>query len=189
MTAKARSGPSCWDAPRRHRHRRAYDAAALVSIWTSCGCRCGTRSTSPRWAPHRHRSRDTDGFPRRPQHHAERAVPPASGLFVIVATRSVNSLIWALLLVAILGPGCWRGSSPSRSLHRLHRQAALRGDRGNRRDQVEAIAATGASRGRCSSYGIVPQIMPAFAGITTFRWDINIRESTVLGLVGAGGIG
>jgi phosphonate transport system permease protein len=39
------------------------------------------------------------------------------------------------------------------------------------------------------TYGIVPQIMPAFAGITVFRWDINIRESTVLGLVGAGGIG
>jgi phosphonate transport system permease protein len=39
------------------------------------------------------------------------------------------------------------------------------------------------------AYGIVPQIMPAFAGITVFRWDINIRESTVVGLVGAGGIG
>jgi phosphonate transport system permease protein len=39
------------------------------------------------------------------------------------------------------------------------------------------------------AYAIVPQIMPAFAGIAVFRWDINIRESTVLGLVGAGGIG
>ena len=39
------------------------------------------------------------------------------------------------------------------------------------------------------AYGIVPQILPAFAGISVFRWDINIRESTVLGLVGAGGIG
>ena len=39
------------------------------------------------------------------------------------------------------------------------------------------------------AYGIVPQIMPAFAGVAVFRWDINIRESTVLGLVGAGGIG
>ena len=38
-------------------------------------------------------------------------------------------------------------------------------------------------------FGILPQIMPALAGITVFRWDINIRESTVLGLVGAGGIG
>ena len=35
----------------------------------------------------------------------------------------------------------------------------------------------------------MPQILPAFAGISAFRWDINIRESTVLGLVGAGGIG
>ena len=35
----------------------------------------------------------------------------------------------------------------------------------------------------------MPQVLPAFAGITVFRWDINIRESTILGLVGAGGIG
>jgi phosphonate transport system permease protein len=39
------------------------------------------------------------------------------------------------------------------------------------------------------NYGIVPQILPAFAGISVFRWDINIRESAVVGLVGAGGIG
>ena len=38
-------------------------------------------------------------------------------------------------------------------------------------------------------FAIVPQILPAFFGITVFRWDINIRESTILGLVGAGGIG
>jgi phosphonate transport system permease protein len=55
--------------------------------------------------------------------------------------------------------------------------------------QVEAITATGASPSQVISYGIVPQVMPAFAGIAVFRWDINIRESTVLGLVGAGGIG
>jgi phosphonate transport system permease protein len=55
--------------------------------------------------------------------------------------------------------------------------------------QVEAVTATGASGAQVMSYGIVPQIMPAFAGIAVFRWDINLRESTVLGLVGAGGIG
>lgn len=43
--------------------------------------------------------------------------------------------------------------------------------------------------GLVMAYGVVLQVMPAFAGITVFRWDINIRESTVLGLVGAGGIG
>ena len=55
--------------------------------------------------------------------------------------------------------------------------------------RVEAIAATGASEAQILNYGIVPQVMPAFWGISVFRWDINIRESTILGLVGAGGIG
>ena len=41
----------------------------------------------------------------------------------------------------------------------------------------------------CLKNGIVPQILPTFVGVSVFRWDINIRESTVLGLVGAGGIG
>ena len=55
--------------------------------------------------------------------------------------------------------------------------------------QVEAVTATGAPRWQVMVYGIVPQLKPAFAGISGFRWDINIRESTVFGLVGAGGIG
>ena len=38
-------------------------------------------------------------------------------------------------------------------------------------------------------YGIVPQVLPTFAVVGVYRWDINIRESTILGLVGAGGIG
>jgi phosphonate transport system permease protein len=55
--------------------------------------------------------------------------------------------------------------------------------------QVEAIQATGAGRGKVLLYGIIPQVLPAFFAVTILRWDINIRESTVLGLVGAGGIG
>lgn len=38
-------------------------------------------------------------------------------------------------------------------------------------------------------FAVVPQVLPAFAGMTVFRWDINIRESAILGLAGAGGIG
>ena len=52
-----------------------------------------------------------------------------------------------------------------------------------------AIRATGASRMQVLVWGVWPQITPAFAGVSVFRWDINIREATVLGLVGAGGIG
>ncbi len=111
-------------------------------------------------------------------------------LFIIVSSRSINSLIWALLLVSIIGPGVFAGTIAIalRSIGfcaKLLYEAIEEIDR----NQVEAIEATGASRWQIMAYGIVPQIMPAFAGITVFRWDINIRESTVLGLVGAGGIG
>ncbi|MFV2053322.1 phosphonate ABC transporter, permease protein PhnE [Aliiroseovarius sp. YM-037] len=111
-------------------------------------------------------------------------------LLIIVSTRSINSLIWALLLIAIIGPGVFAGivAIAIRSIGfcaKLLYEAIEEIDH----SQVEAITATGASRWQVMAYGIVPQIMPAFAGIAVFRWDINIRESTVLGLVGAGGIG
>ena len=111
-------------------------------------------------------------------------------LLIIVATRSINSLIWALLLIAIIGPGVFAGviAIAIRSIGfcaKLLYEAIEEIDR----TQVEAVTATGASRWQVMAYGIVPQIAPAFAGIAVFRWDINIRESTVLGLVGAGGIG
>jgi len=111
-------------------------------------------------------------------------------LLIIVSTRSINSLIWALLLIAIIGPGVFAGviAIAIRSIGfcaKLLYEAIEEIDHA----QVEAIAATGASRWQIMAYGIVPQILPAFAGIAVFRWDINIRESTVLGLVGAGGIG
>lgn len=111
-------------------------------------------------------------------------------LFIIVSSRSINSLIWALMLVTIVGPGVFAGiiAIALRSVGfcaKLLYEAIEEIDE----TQVEAVTATGAGRAQVMSYGIVPQVLPAFAGISVFRWDINIRESTVLGLVGAGGIG
>ncbi len=111
-------------------------------------------------------------------------------LFIIVSSRSINSLIWALMLVTIIGPGVFAGviAIGLRSIGfcaKLLYEAIEEIDP----NQVEAVTATGASGPQTLAYGIVPQILPAFAGIAVFRWDINIRESTVLGLVGAGGIG
>jgi phosphonate transport system permease protein len=111
-------------------------------------------------------------------------------LFVIVSSRSINSLIWALMLVTIIGPGVLAGiiAIALRSIGfcaKLLYEAIEEIDE----SQVEAVCATGASAAQVTTYGIVPQVLPAFAGISVFRWDINIRESTVLGLVGAGGIG
>ena len=111
-------------------------------------------------------------------------------IFVIVSTRSINSLIWALMLVTVIGPGVLAGilAIGLRSIGfcaKLLYEAIEEIDE----HQVEAVRAMGASAPQVAAYGIVPQVMPAFAGISVFRWDINIRESTVLGLVGAGGIG
>ncbi|MGE0726388.1 MAG: phosphonate ABC transporter, permease protein PhnE [Alphaproteobacteria bacterium] len=111
-------------------------------------------------------------------------------LLAIVSSRSINALIWALLLVAVLGPGVLAGivAIGLRSvgfIGKLLYEAIEEIDHA----QVEAIEATGAGPGQVVAYAIVPQVMPAFAGISVYRWDINIRESTIVGLVGAGGIG
>lgn len=112
------------------------------------------------------------------------------GRFILVASRSVNTIIWALLFVAIFGPGIIAGiiAIMFRSigfLGKLLGEAIEEIDTG----PIEALEASGASRFKVVLYGIVPQVMPAFFAISILRWDINLRESTVLGLVGAGGIG
>src|SRR3546814_8488431 len=112
------------------------------------------------------------------------------GRFILVSSRSVNTLIWALLFVAIFGPGVLAGilAITFRSvgfLGKLIGEAIEEIDR----KPVEAIEATGASRAKVILYAIVPQVVPSFFAVGILRWDINLRESTVLGLVGAGGIG
>lgn len=114
----------------------------------------------------------------------------AACLLIVVASRSVHSLIWALVLVFVFGPGLFAGvvALSLRSvgfIGKLLYEAIEEVDE----DAVEAIEATGATRPQRIVYAIQPQTLPQFAGTVLFRWDINIRESTFLGLVGAGGIG
>lgn len=112
------------------------------------------------------------------------------GRLIVVATRSVNTIIWALLFVAIFGPGVVAGilAIAFRSIGFVGKLMAEAIEEIDVRP-VEAIQATGAGKWKVVLYGIVPQILPAFYAVAILRWDINIRESTVLGLVGAGGIG
>jgi len=110
--------------------------------------------------------------------------------FFLVATRSINSLVWALLFIALFGPGVIAGimAIAIRSIGfvgKLLSEALAEVDMGT----VEALKATGAPWGSVLMKGYWPQVMPAFYSIVLFRWDINVRESAVLGLVGAGGIG
>jgi phosphonate transport system permease protein len=111
-------------------------------------------------------------------------------LFIIVGTRSVNSLIWALILVVVLGPGVLSGTLAI-ALRSVGFMGKLiyEGIEEINEEPVEAIRSTGASGAQVLSYAIWPQVITNILGVTIYRWDINLRESTVVGLVGAGGIG
>jgi phosphonate transport system permease protein len=109
---------------------------------------------------------------------------------ILVTSRSVNSLVWALLFVAVFGPGALAGTLAIafRSIGfvgKLFGEALEESNRGT----IEALEATGAPWRSRFMWGYWPQVEPAFWSIVLFRWDINVRESAVLGLVGAGGIG
>jgi phosphonate transport system permease protein len=109
---------------------------------------------------------------------------------LLVSSRSVNSLVWALLFVAVFGPGALAGTLAIafRSVGfvgKLVGEAVEEANRGT----VEALEASGAPWLSVLSFGYWPQIQPSFWSVVLFRWDINVRESAVLGLVGAGGIG
>ena len=109
---------------------------------------------------------------------------------VLVASRSVNSLVWALVFVAVFGPGPAAGTFAIafRSVGFVGKLLAEAIEESSPAP-LEALEAAGATWPTRILKGIWPQVQPAFWGIALFRWDINIRESAVLGLVGAGGIG
>jgi phosphonate transport system permease protein len=109
---------------------------------------------------------------------------------VLVTSRSVNSLVWALLFVAVFGPGALAGAIAI-SFRSVGFVGKLLGEALEQtpRGPIEALQAAGASRLAVIRYGYWPAVKPAFWSIVLLRWDINVRESAVLGLVGAGGIG
>lgn len=109
---------------------------------------------------------------------------------LLVASRSVNSLVWALLFVAVFGPSPLAGAMAiaCRSVGfvgKLLGEALEEVHFG----PIEALKAAGATQMSQILYGYWPAVKPAFWSIMMLRWDINIRESSVLGLVGAGGLG
>lgn len=110
--------------------------------------------------------------------------------FIFVASRSVNSLIWALFYVAVFGPGALAGvmAITSRSIGFVGKLLSEALEQVNR-NQIEAVTSVGANPVSVFLKGYWPQIKPSFISISLLRWDINIRETAVLGLVGAGGIG
>lgn len=125
---------------------------------------------------------------------AENTTPNAAtywlGKLIVTVSRSVNTIIWALIFVVVFGSGPLAGAVAIafRSVGFLGK---LLGEEIEEIDfgQVEAVRAAGASSTQVLLYGILPQVKPALVGLSVYRWDINVRDSTILGFVGAGGIG
>lgn len=109
---------------------------------------------------------------------------------IIALSRALNEIIVAILMVAIFGFGPLAGFI-TLSFATIGFLAKLLAEdiEDIKKVQAEAIKATGASWLQWINYGVQPQVIPRLVGLSIYRLDINFRESAVLGLVGAGGIG
>jgi phosphonate transport system permease protein len=104
--------------------------------------------------------------------------------------RSIDTLVYALVFVAAVGLGPFPGvlaviAYTTTSLAKLYSEAI----EGIERGPVDAITATGATRLQVLRFGVLPQVLPLFLSYVLYRFESNIRAATVLGFVGAGGIG
>jgi len=109
---------------------------------------------------------------------------------VLNILRSIEPLILATVFAVWVGIGPFAGVlalgvHSLASLGKLYSEAIESIDPG----PIEAITATGASWLQVVRYAVIPQIVPQFIAFTIYRWDINVRMSTVIGFVGGGGIG
>ena len=109
---------------------------------------------------------------------------------MMTLSRSIHEIVWALFFVAVFGLGAMAGvfAIAMRSIGfiaKMSAEAIEDIDPG----PVEAMRAAGANSFQVLLYAILPQVLPQVAGVVIFEWEINIRRSAVLGLVGAGGLG
>jgi phosphonate transport system permease protein len=104
--------------------------------------------------------------------------------------RTLPELVWALVLVLAVGLGPFAGAlalgvHTAGVLGRLYFEALEEVPLA----PVEALRGGGATRFGAALHGLAPQFFPQFVAYTLYRWEVNIRASAVLGVVGAGGIG
>lgn len=121
--------------------------------------------------------------------HAPRALSwGAKG--VLDTLRSIHTLVFGLFFVGIVGLGATAGilavaAHSAGTLGKLLAEAIESLDM----QPVDAVRATGATGGQVFFLGVWPAVLPQFVSQTLYVWEFNIRDSTILGLVGAGGLG
>jgi phosphonate transport system permease protein len=108
----------------------------------------------------------------------------------MTVSRSVHEIVWGLIFVSAVGLGALAGilAMGVRSVGFISKIIA-EAIEDVQPGPIEAMRAVGGNRFQVLWYGILPQIVPVVLGTMIFEWDINIRRSTIMGLVGAGGLG
>ena len=106
------------------------------------------------------------------------------------AARAINELVFAILFVAAVGLGPFAGVM-ALFIHNLGVISKLFSEAVEAIDPrpVEGIRATGASSLQQVIYGVIPQVLPLWSSFSLYRFETLVRSATVLGIVGAGGIG
>ncbi len=116
-------------------------------------------------------------------------------IYIVVRTavdimRSIDAIIWAIVFIVWVRAGPFPGMlalfvQATANLTKLYSERLESIDPG----PPEAIRATGANGLQVILYGIIPQIINPYLSFTLYQWDINVRMSTVIGMIGGGGIG
>jgi phosphonate transport system permease protein len=122
-------------------------------------------------------------------------VPIGSVVYMVLRTilnaaRSIEPLIYVIVFVVWVGIGPFAGAL-ALALHTIAALAKLYSEQVESilPGPLEAVTATGANRLQTIVYAVVPQIIPPYISFTMYRWDINVRMSTIIGFAGGGGIG
>ena len=113
-----------------------------------------------------------------------------AGRIIIMAIRTVPAFVYGLMFIRVTGPGAFAGLL-TMSLCSVGMVSKMYIEAIEDLDVrvLESLDAAGCNTWQKIRYGILPQLMPNFASTAIYRFDINLRDATVLGLVGAGGIG
>jgi phosphonate ABC transporter permease subunit PhnE len=126
---------------------------------------------------------------------ANQALPSGITIYFIMRTilnaiRSIEPLVMVIVFVVWVGIGPFAGAL-ALALHTIAALAKLYSEQVESilPGPLEAIQATGANRLQTIIYAVVPQIVPPYISFTMYRWDINVRMSTIIGFAGGGGIG
>lgn len=126
---------------------------------------------------------------------SKESIPIGLGIYYVARTilntlRSIEAFILAIIFVVLLSVGPFAGVM-ALALHTVAALAKLYSEQVESilPGPLEAITATGATRLQTIVYGVIPQIVPPYISFTMYRWDINVRMSTIIGFVGGGGIG